>query len=132
MEIPSDFIDLFERDAHGTLATLMPGGFPHLTVVWVDHDGEHVLINTARGRRKVRNVERDPRVGLAVIDPDEPERYLSLWGEVVEIAEEGAIEHDDALWRRYKDRGKPEGLHADATRVILRIRPERVLPRSPP
>ncbi|WP_336000389.1 PPOX class F420-dependent oxidoreductase [Halorientalis halophila] len=129
--ISDQFVELFESTAHGVIATLNPDGSPQQSVVWVDHDGDRILVNTARGRRKVKNVERDPRVDVLVTDPDDPGRYVEVRGECVAITEEGADEHDDKLWRRYKDRGKPEGLHADLTRVILEIEPRRVVERSP-
>lgn len=130
--ISEEYLDLFEGTAHGVVATIEPDGAPHQTVVWVDHADGRVLINTARGRRKVENLERDARVDVLVIDPQDPERYVSVRGECVAITEEGADEHDEALWRRYKGREKPEGLHADQTRVILEIEPRRVFERDPP
>lgn len=123
--IPSDFEDLFERPSSGVLGTLLPNGLPHQTVVWVDYDGEHVRINTARGRRKVANVQRDPRVALCVIDPDDPFRYLSLHGEVTAVSEEGAMDHIDALGRRYRNvQNWSDRYDADVDRVILEDAPK--------
>jgi PPOX class probable F420-dependent enzyme len=130
--ISEEFVDLFEGTAHGVIATINPDGTPHQSVVWVDHDDDHVLVNTALGRRKVKNLQRDPRVDVLVVDPDEPERYIEVSGECVAITEDGADEHDDKLWRRYKGEPKPDGVHADLTRVVLRIEPQDVFERSPP
>ncbi|WP_224269780.1 PPOX class F420-dependent oxidoreductase [Haloprofundus salinisoli] len=130
--IPSDFEDLFERPSYGVLATLLPNGIPHQTVVWVDYDGEHVRINTARGRRKVANIQQDPRIALCVIDPDVPYRYLSLHGEVTAVTEEGAMDHIDALGQRYQNvESWSDRYDDDVVRVILEIEPEGVFTREP-
>jgi PPOX class probable F420-dependent enzyme len=128
--ISDDFIDLFESRAHGVIATINPDGTPHQSVVWVDHDGERILVNSARGRQKVTNLERDPSVDVLVTDPDDPERYVEVRGTCEAITEDGADEHDERLWRRYKGRERPEGLHADQTRVVLEIEPRRVFERE--
>ncbi len=130
--IPADFEDLFERKSYGVIATMLPNGIPHLTVVWVDYDGEHVMFNTARGRRKVRNIEQNQTVALCVIDPDDPFRYLSLYGEVTTITEEGAMDHIDALGRRYEGvDGWSERYDEDVVRVIVKIEPRGVFTREP-
>ena len=128
--IPPAFHDLFEKQTLAHLATQLPNGFPHVTPVWIDYDDDdgHLLFNTARGRQKVRNVESDPRVGASMCDPDDPYRYCSLWGEVVDLTTDGAVAHIDALARRYMDveeypyHGDDEG-----ERLIVRIEPARVL-----
>ena len=124
MTIPSRFRDLFEKRTFAHFSTLMPDGTPQTTPVWVDYDPDagHLLVNTARGRRKERNARRDPSVGASMVDPDDPYRFLSVRGRVVEFQEEGADDHIDDLARRYMDvdeypgRGDDEG-----ARVILRI-----------
>ncbi|KPN29600.1 PPOX class probable F420-dependent enzyme [Halolamina pelagica] len=79
--IPESHVDIFESESFAHLATIMPNGMPHVTPVWVDHeDREYVLVNTARGRRKEKNVRREPMVGLSVYDPDDPYRYVSVQG----------------------------------------------------
>ena len=90
--IPEKYHDLFQKRAFASLGTLMPDGRPQVTPVWCDFDGEHVIFNSAKGRQKDRNVRRDPRVSLAIIDPDNPYRYLEIRGRVVEITEDGADE----------------------------------------
>jgi PPOX class probable F420-dependent enzyme len=77
--IPEKYTDLFGKRAFGSLATLMPDGWAQVTPVWVDYDGMHVVFNSARGRVKDRNVRRDPRVTITLIDPDNPYRYLNPW-----------------------------------------------------
>ena len=95
------YLDLFEKKAFAHLATLMKDGSPQVSPVWVDYDGTHLLVNTARGRTKYLNILRDPRVALSIQDPDEPFRKLLVRGRVVEQTEQGADEHIDQLARRY-------------------------------
>ncbi len=99
--IPSQFLDLFEKRAFAHLATLMPNGSPQVTPVWVDYDGQYVLINSARGRQKDRNMAKNPNVALAIVDPDNPYRYLQVRGRVIEITQKGADAHIDKLARKY-------------------------------
>jgi PPOX class probable F420-dependent enzyme len=73
--IPEKYRDLFQKRAFASLGTLMPDGRPQVTPVWCDFDGEYVIFNSAKGRQKDRNVRRDPRVSLAIIDPENPYRY---------------------------------------------------------
>ena len=88
--IPEKYRDLFSKRAFASLGTLMPDGRPQVTPVWCDLEGDLVVFNSAKGRQKDRNVRRDPRVALAIVDPDNPYRYLEIRGRVVEITEEGA------------------------------------------
>ena len=83
------------------ITTLMPDGSPQLTQTWVDTDGTHILINTVVGFQKLRNVERDPRVAVAVSDPANPVRYSTVRGRVISHPTEGAAEHIEALAQKY-------------------------------
>ena len=115
------------REPHiAQLVTLMADGSPQVSPVWVDTDGTHVLINTAQGRLKTRNIERDPRVAVAVYDPANAyERVVNVRGRVTEITTEGADAHIDSLARKYLGADRYPG-HTDAeTRVILRIAVDR-------
>ena len=128
--IPEEFHDLFEKRTFAHLSTLTPDGTPHSTPVWVDYDADadRVLINTARGRHKERNVRRDPSVGISMCDPDDPYRYVSVQGEVTELTEDGAVEHIDALARRYMGLEEyPNHGEESGPRVILEIRPDNVV-----
>ena len=128
-DIPDSFQDLFEKKSFAHFATVMPDGTPQVTPVWVDHDAErgHVLVNTARGRRKERNVRRNPKVGVSVLDPTDPYRYVSVRGEA-ELIEEGAKEHIDRLARRYMDREEyPHHGEESGPRVIVRIPADRTV-----
>lgn len=95
--VPASHADLVEAPPVAALTTLMPDGSPQTTPVWCNFDGECVLVNTMRGFRKERNMRRDPRVTLLCYDPADPLRSLEIRGRVVEMSEEGAAEHLDAL-----------------------------------
>ena len=123
--IPEKYHDLFNKKAFASLATLMPDGKPQVTPVWADFDGKHVLINSAKGRVKDRNMRRDPRVSLALIDPDNPYRYLQLQGRVVEITENGADQHIDKMAKKYMGVDKYPLRQPGEVRVIYKIEPER-------
>jgi PPOX class probable F420-dependent enzyme len=122
--IPEKYRDLFNKRAFASLGTLMPDGRPQVTPVWVDLDGDHVIFNSAKGRQKDRNVRRDPRVALAIIDPDNPYRYLEIRGRVVEITEEGADANIDKLAKKYLGVDKYPYRQGNETRVIYKIQPE--------
>jgi PPOX class probable F420-dependent enzyme len=123
--IPEKYRDLFDKKAFASLSTLMPDGRPQVTPVWCDFDGTHVLVNSAKGRIKDRNMRRDPRVSLALIDPDNPYRYLQLQGRVVEITETGADESIDRLTKKYLGQDKYPFRQPGEVRVIYKIEPER-------
>ncbi|HEY2734304.1 MAG TPA: PPOX class F420-dependent oxidoreductase, partial [Polyangiales bacterium] len=103
------------------LSTIMPDGSPQLTQTWVDTDGEHILINSVRGHRKVENIERDPRVTLAVSDPKQLARYFEIRGRVLSITTDGAVEHIEKLSQRYLGRPYPWFGGRDQTRLLLTI-----------
>ena len=124
-QIPEAFRDLFQKKAFASLATVMPDGTPQVTPVWVDFDGEHILINSAKGRLKDRNMEARPQVGLDILDPENPYRYLAVRGRVVEITGDGAVDHIRALSQRYT--GSAEyPLQPGEERRIYKISTDRV------
>jgi len=123
--IPDKYSDLFQKKAFASLATLMPDGKPQVTPVWVDFDGKHLLVNSAKGRVKDRNMRRDPRVSLALIDPDNPYRHLQVQGRVVEITEAGADQHIDKMAKKYLGQDKYPFRQPGEFRVIYKIEPDR-------
>jgi anthraniloyl-CoA monooxygenase len=131
--IPADFCDLFRKKSYAHLATLMADGTPHVTPVWVDYDGEYILVNSARGRQKDISMEKRRHVAIEIMDPDNPNRYLAVRGEVLEITEEGADEHLDRLAQRYLSREKyPETWrYPGEVRRIYKIAPRRVTAWEP-
>ena len=124
--IPQNFQDLFEKKAFANLATVMPDGRPQVTPVWCDFDGTHVIVNSAKGRVKDRNMRRDPRVSVALMDPDNPYRYLQFQGRVAEITENGADQHIDKMAKKYLGQDKYPFRQPGEVRVIYRIEPDRV------
>ena len=114
---------MFIEPFYGVAATARPDGSPHQTVVWVDYDGENVLFNTAEGRAKPRNIRANPNVGLTVMDPQNPYRWIAVSGPA-EMTAEGAAEHIDKLSHKY--RGRDYDLPAGQQRLIVRIKPQRV------
>jgi PPOX class probable F420-dependent enzyme len=117
---------LFEEANVGHLATVMPDGSPQVTPVWVDFDGEHILVNTAEGRQKPRNIRRDPRVAISVTREGSPFTYAQVRGRVVEITNEGAEEHIDRLAKKYLGRDRYAWRQPGERRVIFKIAPEHV------
>jgi PPOX class probable F420-dependent enzyme len=94
--------------------------------VWVDFDGTHVRINTARGRIKAGNLQANPRVALSILDPQNPYRYVQVRGRVVEMTEQGADAHIDALAKKYLGQDTYPYRRAGEVRVMVKIAPERV------
>jgi PPOX class probable F420-dependent enzyme len=124
-KIPAGFRDLLTKSTFAFLATLMPDGSPQVTPVWFDLEGEFLRVNSARGRLKDKNMRRDPRVALSMIDPDNPYRHLSIRGKVIEVTEKGADAHIDALAKKYLGLDTYPYRQSDEVRVIYRIQPLR-------
>lgn len=124
--IPEKYLDLFEKKAFANLATVMPDGQPQVTPVWCDYRDGHVIFNSAKGRQKDRNVRRDPRVAMSVMDPENPYRYLEIRGRVVEITEQGADAHIDFLAKKYLGVDQYPYRQAGEVRVIYKVKPEHV------
>ncbi|MDQ3967133.1 MAG: PPOX class F420-dependent oxidoreductase [Thermoproteota archaeon] len=119
----------FEEMNFAFLATLMKGGSPHVTPTWVDIDKSNntILINTAKGRIKHRNISRDPRVAVSVIDSSNPYHMVTVRGRVIEqINGKEADEHIDKLAKKYLGKDKYPGRAPGEERVLLRIKPEIV------
>lgn len=123
MEIPVEYRDLLTKKAFAHLATVNADGSPQVTPVWFDEEGHHLRVNSAVGRLKDRNMRRDPRVSLSILDPDNPYRYLEVRGRVVEITETGAVSHIDALARKYMGVDTYPFHQPGVKRVIYKIEP---------
>ena len=130
--IPDAYRDLLDGPNVATLATIMPDGHPQLSIVWCNTEGDTVLVNTAVGRQKDKNLRARPRATLLVVDPENTQRYIEVRG-IVELVAEDAVDHIDELARLYT--------HADSyyvglgiahmaekeTRVKFRIVPTKIL-----
>jgi len=121
--IPDKYTDLFKKKAFANLATINSDGTPQVTPVWVDYDGKHVIVNSARGRRKDKNMVANNAVALSIMDPDNPYRYLEIRGRVAEITEEGADQHIDKMAKKYMGVDKYPYRGPGEVRVIYRIEP---------
>jgi len=124
--IPEKYLDLFQKKAFAQLATLMPDGSPQVSPVWVDYDGRYLVINSAKGRVKDRNMRRDPRVGIDLLDPDNPYRHISIRGRVTEITENGADEQIDKLTKKYLNQDRYPYRGSGEVRVTYKIEPQSV------
>jgi len=118
--------DLLEDKNLVYIATLMEDGSPQLSPVWADYEDGHILVNTAEGRVKHRNVIRDPRVAVSAVSHENPLDMMTVRGKVVKIIPDYAYEHADRLTRKYLGRDAYPFKRPGERRIILRIRPERV------
>jgi len=122
--IPSTYLDLLEqKKAFAHLATLMPDGSPQVTPVWFDYKDGLIRVNSAKGRTKSRNMREGSRVALAIMDPDNPYRYIQIRGRVGRVTEEGASAHIDSLARKYLGQEKYPYARPGEIRVIFEIEP---------
>jgi PPOX class probable F420-dependent enzyme len=119
-------LNLLRELAFCQIASLMPDGSPQITQVWVDTDGEHILVNTAEGRQKVRNVRRDPRVAVNMVDPANAWRLATIRGRVVDITTEGADALIDQLAKKYLGVDSYPFRNPEETRITLKIAPDRI------
>jgi PPOX class probable F420-dependent enzyme len=126
VELPEGLLGLLRQPSPCFLATVLPDGSPQLTQVWVDTDGQHVLVNSPDHTVKVRNVRRDPRVAVNVADPASPARYYAVRGRVVDVTKDGAAEHIETLSQRYLGKPYPMWGGADQVRVIMTIEVDSV------
>ena len=124
MTLDPETVSLLKDPSYCTLVTLMPDGSPQATQVWVDTDGENILVNTEVKRQKVRNVKRDPRVALNIVDPANAWRVRSVRGTVVDVTRNGADDHIDALSKKYTGQDTYGFGQPGEVRVIIKIRPD--------
>lgn len=132
-KVPASHVDLLTGPYFAVLTTVAPSGQPENTVVWCSWDGEHVLVNTADGRRKPANVRNNPKVALTVIDPQDPFRWIDVRGEVAEIVPDPDYANINAHARLYAGVDEyyggvsPIEMKGKEDRIIFKIRPDRVL-----
>lgn len=126
VHLPDELLALLRQPSTCYLVTLMPDGSPQVTQTWVDTDGTHIVINTVEGYVKLANIERDPRVAVAIGDPADSSRYVQIRGRVVERTTEGGAEHIDMLSQKYA--GEPYAWYGgrDQVRVIIKIEADAI------
>jgi PPOX class probable F420-dependent enzyme len=124
--IPKSHADILDKPSFAHFVTLMSDGSPHSAPVWVDTDEGYLVVNSAEGRLKDRNVRRDPRVAVSLTDPENPYRSLAIRGRVVKITNEGADEHIDRMAKKYMGVDSYPYRNPSEVRVLYYIEPEKV------
>ena len=125
--IPVKYLDLLQqKKAFANLATLMPDGSPQVTPVWFDYTGGVIRVNTAKGRVKARNMTTGAPVALAIVDPDNPYRYVQIRGHVGTVTENGADAHIDRLAKKYLGEDKYPYAQPGEVRIMVEIEPKSV------
>jgi PPOX class probable F420-dependent enzyme len=120
-EMTAEVRRLLDRPNYAHLATLMPDGAPHSVPVWIVIEGDHLAILTGPGSRKARNIERDPRVAISLIDVDQPHMSVLIRGQVVELVDgDRAWEIIDRIAQKYI--GQPYPLRTG--RIVFLIKPD--------
>ncbi|HEY8173052.1 MAG TPA: PPOX class F420-dependent oxidoreductase [Dehalococcoidia bacterium] len=126
-KLTADQKGFLTAQSFGHIATLNKDGSPQVSPVWVDVDGDTVIVNSEEKRLKIQNVKRDPRVSLSIQDPANPYRYLEIRGKVTDIRKEGAFEHIDKMAKKYMGQDKYPYNQPDDVRVLLTIEPKRIV-----
>ena len=125
-QITEPVAKLLEGKNLAFVATLMKDGWPQITPTWVDIEGGKILVNTAEGRLKQKNVSRDHRIAISVADQNNPYHMVTVRGRVVEQTNEGADEHVDKLAKKYLGVEKYPLRSPNEKRIIIKIKPERI------
>jgi PPOX class probable F420-dependent enzyme len=124
--LPDSVKKLIEAKVYANVATLMKDGSPHVTQVWVDHDGDTVLINTTEGSQKHKNAVRNPMIALDVCDPANPYNLAVIRGRVSEVTFDGAEAHIDKMAKKYLGQDKYRMRQPGVRRVLIKIEPTHV------
>ena len=117
---------LLARPILATLATVAPDGGPQVTPLWIEVDGDDLLVNTAQGRIKARNLDRDHRVAVTVLDPDDPYNVVVVRGTVTDVTTDGADAHIDKLAKKYLGVDEYPMRQPGEVRLKIRIRTDRI------
>ena len=124
MKLPEEAINMLKAKNFASLATVNKDGSPQVSVVWIDYENELIMINTAKGRVKTNNMERDPRVSVSVTDSTTPYYQITFKASVVDITEENAEDHIHSLAKKYLNEDNFP-IANNETRVIVKIKPEK-------
>jgi PPOX class probable F420-dependent enzyme len=119
--------ELLEGRNFGQVATVREDGSPHVTPVWVDHDGEHIVLNTAEGRDWPANARRTGKVAINVVNRDNPYEFVYIQGTVADEDTDGADAHIDKLAQKYMDVDDYPFRKDGETRLIIKIAPDKVV-----
>jgi len=121
-----NIVKQFDGKNFAFLATVNKDGSPQVTPTWIDRDNDIILINTAKGRLKHKNVTRDPRVSISLVNDQNPYSMVTISGRVIQQITEGADKHIDKLARKYLNTDKYPSHSPGVKRVILKIKPEKI------
>ena len=124
--LPDHLKEVLDGKAFAHLTTVDPDGFPQASAMWITRDGDHILFNTARGRRKHRNMTADPRIAISISTADDDYVNYSIQGTVIEMRESDGVEVIDALARKYTDSERYEWLTPGMVRVTIVVEPTRI------
>lgn len=126
-QVPAQFTDLLTtKITFAHLGTTMKDGAPQVTPVWFSYDGDHILLNSAKGRLKDRNMRARPKVAMSILDPENAYRYLQIMGHVIDVTETGADAHIDALAKKYMGKDTYPFRAAGEVRVIYKVAIDKV------
>tara|TARA_Y100001936_G_scaffold194494_1_gene194384 strand:- start:828 stop:1217 length:390 start_codon:yes stop_codon:yes gene_type:complete len=124
MKLSEDTINLLKGKNFASLATVNKDGSPQVSIVWIDYEDEVILINTAKGRVKTNNMQRDPRVSISITDSENPYYQVTIKGRVIEITEDGAVYHINSLAKKYLNEDRFPVVDNEV-RVKIKIKPEK-------
>ena len=128
--IPTEFNDLLESNAMANIATIGPKGEPQNNPVWFDWDGSHILFSQTKGRQKFHNLQREPRIAVSILDPQNPYRYLEVRGKVVRIDEDANNAFINKMAKKYINQDTYPWHQPGDERVVIVVEPEKVPGRS--
>lgn len=129
--ISPEVAKLIEDKNLAFVATLMKNDSPQITPVWIDLVDGMILVNTAKGRVKQRNVSRDPRVAISIVDRNNPYNMVTIQGHVVEQTTESADKHIDKMAKKYLGVDKYPFAMPGEERVLLKIVPKKIFHMAP-
>ena len=121
-----EVLKLLEGKNFASFVTLLRGGSPHVAPTWIDHEEDTILINTAVGRLKAKNVRKDPRVALSIYDNENPYHMVAIRGKVIDLTTNGAEDHIDKLAKRYLGIDKYPRRSSDEKRILIKIKAEKI------
>lgn len=122
--IPKDFEDILEKKGFAHVATIGPDGEPQNNPVWYDWDGSQFLFSQTTDRQKVQNIDREPRVAISIVDPDDPYRRLEIRGKVTDISKDPDNEFIDGLAKKYMGKDEYPYHQPGDERVVVKVTPE--------
>jgi PPOX class probable F420-dependent enzyme len=126
MKLTDEVKKLVDGKNFASVATLMPDGSPQVATVWIDRDGDTIVLNAAKSRQRTKNLKRDPRVAICIFDQNNPYSSASIRGKVVEITEKGAEEHIDKMNMKYHGTPKYPYHTPNDPRVVIRVEAKRI------